>query len=53
MRNRAIGCAFRGRSKGEWHESEHRQMLELNSDLYSNAISSVQKDYMIALIYEK
>ena len=48
----AIGCASRGRSKGEWHHSEHRQMLEINSDKFSNAISSVQKDYMVALVYE-
>ena len=49
----AIGCASRGRSKGEWHHSEHRQMLEINSDKFSNAISSVQKDYMVCLVYEK
>ena len=49
----AIGCASRGRSKGEWHNSEHRQMLEMNSDRFSNAISSVQKDYMVCLVYEK
>lgn len=47
-----IGCASRGRSNGEWHSSEHRQMLEMNSDKFSNAISSVQKDYMVALVYE-
>ena len=48
----AIGCASRGRSKGEWHNSEHRQMLEMNSDRYSNAISTIQKDFMVALLYE-
>ena len=46
----AISCASRGRSKGEWHNSEHRQMLEMNSDKFSNAISSVQKDYMVCLV---
>lgn len=48
----AISCASRGRSKGEWHNSEHRQMLEMNSDRFSNAISTVQKDFMVALFYE-
>ena len=50
---RAISCAARGRSKGEWYSSEHRQMLEIGSDRFSNALSSVQKDYMVALVYEK
>ena len=49
---KAIGCAIRGRSKGEWHNSEHRQMLEMNSDRFSNAISTVQKDFMVALLYD-
>lgn len=49
---RAIGCASRGRSYDDWYTSEHRQMLELNSDKFSNAISGVTKDYMIALLYE-
>lgn len=47
-----VSCASRGRSKGDWHESEHRQMLEMNSDRFSNAISTVLKDYMVALVYE-
>lgn len=46
----AIGCASRGRSKGEWHHSEHRQMLEINSDKFSNAISSVQKHWFMRTI---
>lgn len=50
---RAISCAIRGRSKGEWHSSEHRQMLEVGSANYSNALSSVQKDYMVLLVEEK
>jgi hypothetical protein len=49
---RVIGCASRGRSIGEWHSSPHRQMLELNSDKWSNVISGVQKDYIVALVYE-
>jgi hypothetical protein len=48
----SIGCASRGRSNGGWYESEHKQMLEMNSDRFSNAVSTVQKDYMVALIYE-
>ena len=27
-------------------------MLELNSDRYSNAVTGLQKDYMIAMVYE-
>ena len=50
---RAISCAARGRSKGEWYSSEHCQMLEMGTDKFSNAISSVQKDYMVAIVYEK
>lgn len=52
MQMRVISCALRGRSKGEWHFSEHRQMLEMGSDRFSNALSSVQKDYMVCLVYE-
>lgn len=53
MQMRAISCALRGRSKGEWYSSEHRQMLELGSDAFSNALSSVQKDYLVCLISER
>lgn len=49
---RAISCASRGRSKGGWHSSEHKQVLEMGSDMFSNAISSVQKDYMVCFVYE-
>ena len=27
-------------------------MLELNSDKYSNAVTSLQKDYMIVMVYD-
>lgn len=50
--SRAVGCASRGRSKGEWYSSVHRQMIEFNSDMFANSITSVQKDSMAALIYE-
>lgn len=49
---RAISCAVRGRSRGEWHSSEHRQMLETGTEI-SNALSSVQKDYMVCMVYER
>lgn len=47
-----IGCASRGRSKGKWHKSEHGQTIEFNSRIYSNSITTVQKDFFVALIYE-
>lgn len=53
MLTRTISCALRGRSKGEWYSSEHRQMLEMGSDRFSNALSSVQKDYLVCLILER
>lgn len=40
-------CAFRGRSQGDWHASEHRQKLELGCDIVSNCISSVAKDFCL------
>lgn len=49
---RVISCASRGRSRGDWDKGGHRQKLELNSDRYSNAVTSLQKDYMIAIVYE-
>lgn len=48
---RAISCAIRGRSSGEWHSSEYRQMLEMGTEI-SNALTSVQKDYLVAIIDE-
>lgn len=49
---RAISCAARGRSKEEWYSSKRRQMLEMGSEKVSNALTSVQKDYMVCLVYE-
>lgn len=40
-------CASRGRSDGDWHTSEHRQKLELGSEIISNAVTGIQKDYML------
>jgi hypothetical protein len=46
-----ISCAMRGRSSGDWHSSEHRQILELGTDI-SNSVTSVQKDSLVCEIYE-
>lgn len=44
-------CAMRGRSNGDWRESEHQQMLEIGTDI-SNSITSVAKDSYVIEIYE-
>lgn len=44
-------CAFRGRSKGDWHTSEHRQNLEIGGGI-SNSITSVLKDFLVIEIYD-
>lgn len=49
---KAIGCAYRGRSKGDWSVSEHIQQLELNSEMYANSVTSITKDSMLCLVYE-
>ena len=46
-------CAIRGRSDGEWHTSEHHQMLEIGQGDFSNSITSVAKDTLIIEIYEE
>lgn len=43
-------CAFRGRSDGDWFCSEHKQKLEIGSDV-SNSITSVAKDSLVVFIY--
>lgn len=40
--------ALRGRSKGNWHNSEHFQKLEPRTDGVANTLSSVQKDNYVA-----
>lgn len=40
--------AQRGRSNGDWHESEHFQQFELRNDGLTNTLSSVQKDNLVA-----
>ena len=37
---------MRGRSDGDWYNSEHRQRLELRGEI-SNSITSVLKDNML------
>lgn len=49
---KAISCAMRGRSGGDWYLSEHKQLLELGTDI-SNSITSVQKDSLVCEIYEQ
>ena len=39
-------CAIRGRSDGDWYDSEHKQKLEIGGEI-SNSIISVQKDNYI------
>ena len=39
-------CAIRGRSDGDWYNSEHSQRIELGGET-SNSITSVQKDNYI------
>ena len=43
MKNMIRICAIRGRSDGDWHNSEHKQRLEVGGEI-SNSITSVQKD---------
>ena len=42
-------CAVRGRSDGPWHESRHRQRLEIGGGV-SNPLTTVAKDnYLIEI----
>jgi hypothetical protein len=41
-----ISCASRGRGKTD-ESGKNSQHLEINSGEYSNAITSVQKDYLV------
>lgn len=40
-------CAMRGRSDGEWHESEHEQRIECREDGVTNTITGVSKDCLV------
>ena len=46
MKNTIRICAIRGRSNGDWHNSEHKQRLEVGGEI-SNSITSVLKDNYI------
>lgn len=41
-------CAIRGRSNGDWHNTEHKQMLEVGSDI-ANSITGVSKDSLVLI----
>lgn len=40
-------AAMRGRSDGNWYETEHKQRLEIGSSEASNTLSSVEKDNIV------
>ena len=44
--------AIRGRSKGNWHTSEHNQQCELGEDI-TNSLTSVAKDNYVVEFYEE
>lgn len=45
-------AAVRGRSEGEWHNSSHRQSLELRGQK-SSSLTSVAKDNTLIILYDK
>lgn len=45
--------AMRGRSDGDWHQSEHSQRLEILGGEFTNSITSVQKDNYVIEIDEE
>ena len=54
MSNKVIAArvmAMRGRSKGDWHTSEHNQQCELGEDI-TNSLTSVAKDNYVVEIYD-
>lgn len=51
MLTEAVIMAMRGRSKGDWHTSEHFQKIEVGGFI-SNSKTSVAKDNYIVEIYE-
>ena len=44
-------AAARGRSDGDWYQSEHYQRFEIGGDI-SHSITSVEKDNYIVEVYE-
>ena len=47
-----LSCASRGRGKAEHGYEQNSQHLEIGTDI-SNAITSVQKDYMVIEIEDE
>ena len=45
--------AVRGRSIGDWHNSPHEQRIELRGQKKSSSITSVAKDNMLLIVYER
>lgn len=45
--------AIRGRSEGEWFNSLHFQVLELSELKIANPLTSVPKDNMLLIVYER
>ena len=48
----ALIMAIRNRSEGDWHSSEHRQNIEIGTDV-SNSLTSVAKDNYVVEFYEE
>lgn len=48
---KAISCAIRTRSEGDWHTTSHQSLLELGGGC-ANSITSVQKDSLVLIIFE-
>ena len=47
----AKSCAVRTRSEGEWRETRHYRNVEVR-DRICNSITSLEKDYMVLMVYE-
>ena len=52
MKNMIRICAIRGRSDGDWYNSQHLQRLEIGGEI-SNSITSVLKDNYVFMEEEK
>ena len=50
---RCFSCASRGRSRWDCRSNPHIQRLEIGKEEYSNAITSVEKDSLLLVIYER
>ena len=52
MKNMIRICAIRGRSDGDWYNTEHKQRLEVGGEI-SNSITLVLKDNYVCMEEEK